>query len=134
MQSVVFNTCSKKVFLLSILSVICLNSSVLAQKNRYGMALSGSPGNYTLTNASKICPLIQGGCEALPADAFEVFPGYQPKLISKNDYAHCTTLKYTFKTYETHSLNLEVDIPKLTTGPHPFIIWVHGGGWSGGGT
>jgi acetyl esterase/lipase len=120
----------KSIFILSVFLV----SSVSAQKNRYGMALSGSPGNYTLTDASKICPLIPGGCETLPADAFEVFPGYQPELISDNDYAHCTTLKYTFKIYDTHSLNLEVDIPKLTTGPHPFIIWVHGGGWSNGGT
>lgn len=98
------------------------------------MTLSGSEGSYTLTDASKICPLVTGGCAALPADAYTAYAGYQPVLISDNDYAHCTTLKYTFKTYDTHSLSLEVDIPKLTTGPHPFIIWVHGGGWSNGGT
>lgn len=120
----------KSIFILSVFVV----STVSAQKNRYGMALSGSPGNYTLTDASKICPLIPGGCENFPADAYEVYAGYQPELISDNDYVHCTTLKYTFKTYETHSLSLEVDIPKLTTGPHPFVIWVHGGGWSNGGT
>jgi acetyl esterase/lipase len=27
---------------------------------------------------------------------------------------------------------MEVDIPKLSNGPHPFIIWVHGGGWVNG--
>lgn len=104
-----------------------------AQRNRYGMDLSGTAGSYTLTDASKICPLIQGGCTALPADAYVAYAGYQPELISENDYAHCTTLKYTFKTYATYSLDMEVDIPKLTSGPHPFIIWVHGGGWSSGG-
>lgn len=126
--------CSTKVVLLSILSVFSIIFSVSAQKNRYGMVLSGSEGSYTLTDAAKICPLVTGGCAALPADAYTAYAGYQPVLISDNDYAHCTTLKYTFKTYDTHSLSLEVDIPKLTTGPHPFIIWVHGGGWSNGGT
>lgn len=105
---------------------------VSAQKNKYGMALTGSPGSYTLTDAAKICPLISGGCTALPADAYEAYAGYQPKLISDNDYAHATTSTYTFKTYTGHSLQLEVDIPNLTAGPHPFIIWVHGGGWSNG--
>lgn len=126
--------CSTKVILLSILSAFSIIFSASAQKNRYGMALSGSEGSYTLTDAAKICPLVTGGCAALPADAYTTYAGYQPVLISDNDYAHCTTLKYTFKTYDTHSLSLEVDIPKLTTGPHPFIIWVHGGGWSNGGT
>ncbi|MEA4937295.1 MAG: T9SS type A sorting domain-containing protein [Paludibacter sp.] len=126
--------CSTKVVLLSILSVFGIIFSASAQKNRYGMALSGSEGSYTLTDAAKICPLVKGGCAALPADAYTAYAGYQPVQISDNDYAHCTTLKYTFKTYDTHSLSLEVDIPKLTTGPHPFIIWVHGGGWSNGGT
>jgi|GEM_PF-212784 len=105
-----------------------------AQKNRYGMSLSRTSDSYTLTDAAKICPLITGGCDALPADVYTLYAGYQPELISDNDYAYCTTLKYTFKTYSTYSLSLEVDIPKLTTGPHPFIIWVHGGGWTNGGT
>jgi len=96
------------------------------------MTLTGTVGNYTLTNASNICPLITGGCAALPADAYTEFAGYVPNLIGDNDYAHCTTTTYTYKTYGTYSLSLEVDIPKLTTGPHPFIIWVHGGGWTGG--
>ena len=96
------------------------------------MTLTGTVGNYTLTNASNICPLITGGCAALPADAYTEFAGYVPNLIGDNDYAHCTTTTYTYKTYGTYSLSLEVDIPKLTTGSHPFIIWVHGGGWTGG--
>ncbi|MCX6309079.1 MAG: prolyl oligopeptidase family serine peptidase [Bacteroidia bacterium] len=105
-----------------------------AQKNRYGMSLSGTTGNYTLTDASKICPLITGGCKTLPADAYLAYAGYQPNLISDNDYAYCTTLTYTYKTYAKYSLTLEVDVPKLTTGPHPFIIWTHGGAWANGST
>jgi len=117
-------------FLLGVL--LHINSGVSAQKNRYGMVLSGSPGSYTLRDATKICPLISGGCEALPADAYDAYAGYQPVLISDNDYAHCTTHTYTFKTYADYSLQMEVDIPNLTEGPHPFVIWVHGGGWANG--
>lgn len=109
------------------------NNPLVAQKNRYGMTLSGTPGNYTLTDAAKICPLVDGGCATLPADAYELFEGYKPELIQDNDYAHCTTLKFTYKTYASHTLSMEVDIPKLTEGPYPFIIWVHGGGWTSGG-
>ena len=121
-----------QVFKVFLIACILNVNHISAQKNRYGMALSGNAGSYTLTDAAKICPLIAGGCASLPADAYQVYPGYQSQLISDYDYAHCTTLKYTFKTYSTHSLSLEVDIPKLTVGPHPFIIWVHGGGWSSG--
>lgn len=120
-------------FLFGILLLI-QTLTLSAQINKYGMSLSGTDGNYTLKDASKICPLIVGGCNALPPNAYSLYAGYQPNLISDNDFAYCTTLKYTFKTYSSYSLSLEVDIPKLTAGPHPFIIWVHGGGWANGGT
>lgn len=107
-------------------------SIACAQKNRYGMALAGSEGNYTLKDSAKICPLIAGGCAALPADAFTALDRYKPDLISDKDYTQCTTLKFTYKTYDTLSLYMEVDIPKQVQGPHPFIIWVHGGGWANG--
>ncbi len=131
MKSTIETIHATKIILIILLGV---NSSftLLAQKNRYGMSLTGSAGNYSLTDESKICPLIPSGCGTLPADAYEAYAGYQPQFIGDNDYAHCTTLKFTFKTYSSHSLSLEVDIPKLTVGPHPFVIWVHGGGWSGG--
>ncbi|MEJ8844077.1 alpha/beta hydrolase [Lacibacter sp. H375] len=96
------------------------------------MALTGSEGNYVLKDSAKICPLISGGCASLPADAFTVLARYKPDLISEKDYSQCTTLKFTYKTYDTFSLYMEVDIPKQSKGPHPFIIWVHGGGWANG--
>jgi acetyl esterase/lipase len=127
-----FKTSSVKVILVLTFAVSCSIFTVSAQKNRYGMVLSGSEGNYTLKDSAKICPLIVGGCAALPADAFTVLPGYKPNLIIEKDYTQCTTLKFTYKTYDTYSLSMEVDIPKQATGPHPFIIWVHGGGWVNG--
>ena len=116
-----------------IILFILLSSSSFAQKNKYGMSLSGTEGSYTLSDANSICPLVTGGCSALPADAYTAYTGYDPVLISSNDYAYCSTLTYTYKTTSTYSLNLEVDIPKLSTGPHPFVIWVTGGAWSSGG-
>jgi len=123
----------KFIRLKAILLIIALSSThsyITAQKNRYGMALVGSEGSFLLKDSIKICPLIVGGCAALPADAFTEWKGYQPKLIGENDYTQCTTQKFTFKTYETYSLAMEVNIPKGTKGPHPFIIYVHGGGWN----
>jgi acetyl esterase/lipase len=120
-------------YILTLLFVVLLsNSSVFSAINKYGMSITGTVGNYTLTNATNICPLITGGCAALPADAYLEYAGYVPSLINDNDYAQCTTTSYTLFTYPTYTLNLKVDIPKLTTGPHPFIVWVHGGGWTGG--
>lgn len=132
MNTTYFKFNQSKYFLFCILLLNGSLSFVLAQKNRYGMALSGSESNYVLKDSSKICPLIVDGCEALPADAFTAYTDFQPKLISDNDYTQCTTLNFTYKTYPTYTLNLEVDIPNFGKGPHPFIIYVHGGGWAGG--
>jgi len=126
------NIRSKLFWILLLFAAGLSHSTLSAQKNRYGMVLSGSEGNYTLKDSSKICPLVQGGCNALPADAFTTLPDYKPDLISDEDYTQCTTLKFTYKTYDTHSLSMEADIPKQGAGPHPFIIWVHGGGWANG--
>jgi acetyl esterase/lipase len=115
-----------------VLLVYVFCSNAVAQKNRYGMALVGTEGNYRLQDSAKICPLVVGGCAALPADAFVKMQSYKPTLIQENDYTQCTTLSFTYKVYDTLSLYMEVDIPKGFKGPYPFIIWVHGGGWANG--
>ncbi len=102
-----------------------------AAKNRYGMSLTGDATNYRLADSASICPLITGGCNALPADAFLAYTD-KAKLISASDYTNCTTTRYTFKTYADYVLEMEVDLPKSGTGPFPFIIFVHGGGWGSG--
>ena len=127
-----FMSCSAKSIVLLLIAVGCSHSIISAQKNRYGMTLTGSPGNYVLKDSAKICPLIVGGCAALPPDAFTILPAYKPSTISENDYTQCTTLKFTYKIYDTLSLYMEVDLPKQSKNPHPFIIYVHGGGWANG--
>lgn len=95
------------------------------------MNLTFSNEGYELTDARRICPLITGGCEKLPADAFSVYK-YKPEKITEDDYSGCTTLEYVYKEYPRYSLNVEIDMPKVGKAPYPFIIWVHGGGWSNG--
>ncbi|MCU0404776.1 MAG: hypothetical protein MUE99_09535, partial [Chitinophagaceae bacterium] len=62
-------------YYLLLILLFCFSELPLsAQKNRFGMALSGSDGNYALKDSAKICPLIVGGCAALPADACKLMP------------------------------------------------------------
>lgn len=130
-RNYIVNSSLKSTFFALFLFLFSFSST--AQKNRYGMKLSGSAGSYTISDASSIDPLVEGGCSKLPTDAYTAFLGYQPTLISEKDYANCTTLKYTFKTYPNYSLDMEVDIPNQTRDLTPFVIWVHGGGWGMGG-
>jgi len=110
--------------------------SAQAQKNRYGMKLTGTAGNYTLTDGEDICKKVD--CSTLPADAYIAWK-YKAEKINGDDFKDCKTTRYTYHSYNsqnndlgfTHNLALEVDLP-LTEGPHPFIIWVHGGSWTGG--
>jgi len=114
-----------------LLSLIILSTTIgFAAINRYGMQLTASGSTYTLTNATSICPLVD--CANLPADAYKVYTT-KSVLLNEEDYSHCKTLRYEYEKYGDHTLSLEIDIPLLTKGPHPFIIYVHGGSWTSGG-
>lgn len=112
-----------------ILSTVFL-SPLEAIINRYGMDLKGNTSPYTISSAA-LCALID--CATLPADAFEAYTK-KSVLIHDADYSNCKTIKTIFKKYSTYNLDLEVDIPLDGKGPYPFIIYVHGGGWTGGST
>jgi acetyl esterase/lipase len=95
------------------------------------MLLTEKDGAYILRDQSQICNTID--CESLPADIYDEYI-YTEKLIFPQDMRYCASTNYIYKDYGSYSLAMEVDIPVLTAGPHPFIIYVHGGGWSGGNT
>lgn len=105
-------------------------STIHAQRNRYSMVLSGMEGAYSLRDADQICNLVD--CENLPADVYERYV-YEEDLVTARDLSYCTTIKTIYKEYDSHTLAMEIDIPTEFEGSHPFIIYVHGGGWSSGG-
>lgn len=102
-----------------------------ASTNRYGMALTGSGSTYTLTDSENICSTID--CSTLSPDAYQLYT-YSEGQVKSVDYSFCTTSTYVYKNYGLYSLNMEIDLPLLTSGPHPFIIYVHGGSWYSGST
>lgn len=116
----------KYILLLALLTIF---NSLFSVSNRYGMTLTNSGSNYTLTDSEQICNTID--CTNLPADVYEPYT-YNENSIKAIDYSYCTTSTYVFKNYGTYSLSMEVDIPVLTDGPHPFIVYIHGGSWYSG--
>lgn len=123
----------KKIRMKNISSLIVLFLLVVnfsnAAKNRYGMNISADGSVYVLDDAEKICSTVD--CSNLPDDAFQPYV-YSEESIKAIDYSYCTTSTHIFKDYGTYTLNMEVDIPVLTEGPHPFLIYVHGGSWYSG--
>jgi acetyl esterase/lipase len=105
-------------------------SSVTSGTNRYGFDLIQKDGKYVLKDEAVIRRLHVFDPDMAPADMFEIY-NYVQDRIKKEDYMHCTTTPYIYKTYPSRELKLEVDLPE-GNGPFPYIIWIHGGGWRGG--
>lgn len=118
-----------KYHILILFSGLLISSPAISQRNRYGMGLTDNAGTYTLSNQTDICPIID--CNSLPADAYIPYT-YQEERVSPKDFIYCKTLSYVFKSYSNYDLKLEIDLPTLTEGPCPFIIYVHGGAWFNG--
>lgn len=126
--SIVFSLfCQWGVFLLLMLSSLVSYGEV---RNKYAMELLKTGESYSLKNESQICERIN--CDSLPSDAYVPYT-YVPEKIQEEDYANCKTVTYTFKTYKTHKLTMAVDLPGASyEPPYPFVIYVHGGGWTTG--
>ncbi len=122
----------KRTILTAILVAAALTAA--AQHNRYGMNLTPGPARtWTVTNAANISKIFDLG--TLPPEKLYTPYRTTPVRIADEDYKGCTTSeKYIFKDYGTYKLDMVVDLPIEGTGPFPFIIYVHGGGWRGGNT
>jgi len=118
----------KKSILIIILTIIF---SVSAIKNRYGMNIISNSGSYKLEDSTNICNTID--CATLPTNAYQPYT-YKENLIKSYEYSYCKTTTYVYKNYGSYSLSMEVDIPALSKGPYPFIVYVHGGSWYSGST
>jgi len=98
--------------------------------NKYGLNLILKDNKYILKDENAIRRLKIFDLDKAPSDMFLLYK-YVPKEIKKEDYIHCTTTSYVYKSYPSRELNLEIDLPE-GDGPFPYIIWIHGGGWGGG--
>lgn len=121
-----------KIHKLLILIIIAIPSMLSAQqKNKYGMKIEKlTDGSYTIEKYSQISRIV----DLTKTPDLYIPYKYIPDRIQKEDYEKCRTLKYIYKTYDNHSLSMEIDLPLNGTEPYPFIIYVHGGGWITGGS
>lgn len=52
-------------------------------------------------------------------------------IASSKHYKSCVSEEYVYKSYPEYELKLIVDRAVSTT-PAPFVVWIHGGGWTKG--
>lgn len=52
-------------------------------------------------------------------------------IASSKHYKSCISEEYVYKTYPEYELKLIVDRAVSNT-PAPFVVWIHGGGWTKG--
>ena len=94
--------------------------------NRYGMALKANDdGTYSIAKPGRY---VHINLEEIP----DVYTYYKAQPIaSKEEMSVCTNQEFIYKTHEGYSLKLIIDRPKSNQ-PTPFVIYIHGGGWTGG--
>lgn len=114
-----------------VLGVLSACSVAAQQKNKYGMRIVATGGDECKIEKRELIERVVDLSEA--GDLCAPYR-YVPDQINDSDYTHCTTTGYLFKKYETHGLNMEIDLPARDTAPCPFIVYVHGGGWNTGDT
>lgn len=99
--------------------------------NRYGLELILQGNRYKLKEEMKIRQLHVFDPDSAPADMYVPYKKSQV-FIKDADYKQCITRTFVFKTYPGREMKLEVDLPTDASKKHPYIIWIHGGGWHSG--
>lgn len=116
----------KKFILLTLLVGFCFTLSAQNYRNRYSMKLTPTEnGNYKLTSETDIRSLVNN-LDSLP----DLYTPYNVPYFRIND-TDIKTLRYTYTTENGTPLELEVDLP-VKGKNHPFIVFIHGGGWNAG--
>jgi acetyl esterase/lipase len=113
-----------------LLGWLFLLNTAWSQKNKYGMELKKTDGKACeIVRIDEIAGLVD---TSTLTDLYVKYE-YKPVKIKEADYSGCKTIQCVFKEYPSYSLKMEVDLPlNPTVSPVPFIIYIHGGGWSGG--
>ncbi|MBR3683226.1 MAG: alpha/beta hydrolase [Tidjanibacter sp.] len=120
----------KKIILALLLATVALGTASAQSKqkisNRYSMELvENGDGTYSLKypNDYKYVNL-----DEVP----ELLTVYEHKPIaSSKHYKQCVSEEYVYKSYPEYDLKLIVD-RGVSDQPTPFVVWIHGGGWSAG--
>lgn len=118
----------KKILLMLAAALVC--TTTMGQKvriaNRYSMDLVKNddgtyalkhPKDYKFVNLDEVPDLL-------------TYYKARPIAASKH-YAQCVSEEYVYKTYPEYELKLIVD-RAVSDEPAPFIVWIHGGGWTSG--
>lgn len=119
----------KKVALLIALAMVMVLPAGAQNKkisNRYSMELlPNEDGTYRLRNHDRYKFI---NLDEVP-DLLTVYE-HRPIASSKH-YKSCVSEEYVYKTYPEYELKLIVDRAVSDT-PAPFVVWIHGGGWTKG--
>lgn len=125
----------KKLYLLMLAVALLATPLVQAQSqsakqkvtNRYSMSLKlQEDGTYRLAASEDRYKFLD--LDTIP----DLLTVYEPRPIAAGKhYKHCVTEEFVYKSYPTYDLKLEVD-RAVTTEPAPFVVYIHGGGWSSG--
>ncbi|MBQ5669207.1 MAG: alpha/beta hydrolase [Tidjanibacter sp.] len=119
----------KKVALLIALAMVMVLPAGAQNKkisNRYSMELlPNEDGTYRLRNHDRYKFI---NLDEVP-DLLTVYE-HKPIASSKH-YKSCVSEEYVYKTYPEYELKLIVDRAVSDT-PAPFVVWIHGGGWTKG--
>lgn len=109
--------------------LFCLAQEATPQlSNRYAMKMTqNEDGSYTLISAKKYAQMID--VNTIP-DVMVPYT-YTPERLQSKDYKGVTTKDFVFKKHKDYELKLSVDLA-ATDKPAPFVVYIHGGGWSRG--
>ena len=123
-----------KKLILSIVALVVLaampvgaqNKKAKKISNRYSMELvPNEDGTYRLKNHDRYKFI---NLDEVP----DLLTVYEHKPIaSGKHYKQCVSEEYVYKTYPDYELKLIVDRAVSDT-PAPFVVWIHGGGWTKG--
>ena len=95
--------------------------------NRYSMELvENGDGTYSLKYKDRY-KFIENFDEV--PDLLTVYE-HKP-IAAKKHYSQCVSEEYVYKTYPEYELKLVVD-RAVSDKPAPFVVWIHGGGWTKG--
>lgn len=100
-------------------------------RNKYGMIVDEYEGGIKILKRDYALQTVLG-------QKFHSIEGlldkytYVPDRIQNSDYEQCTESQITYENRAGAELAIYGVIPENATGPVPFIIWIHGGGWHSG--